>query len=217
MSPPRRPALTADPLYGHGLCLFPVAVPACGTGTAAAPLPVLGPWAAPRHGKVRLARRSEARPAKRPAPDMRATPAGPLNATTSTVTPYSDCSIRGRADRTAGLAAPRLPLAAFSSAASHPGWLPPRPCQGLPGSPLPDPAPYPRGLQIGDMNGSSRVHSTWVVTIREHGGSGGDWSRQRPASPAAGRSADAEAPHGLAGDAGDDLEVLIQVQDRQPG
>src|SRR5262249_31675385 len=48
--------------------------------------------------------------------------------------------------RTAGLAAavlastppprPRPPLAAFSPVASQPGWLPPRPCQGLPGPPL---------------------------------------------------------------------------------
>src|SRR5215470_13044723 len=54
--------------------------------------------------------------------------------------------LRAPSNRTAGLAAavlastppprPRLPLAALSSVASQPGWLPPPPCQGLPGSPL---------------------------------------------------------------------------------
>src|SRR5215469_12110237 len=70
-------------------------------------------------------------------------------------------------NRTAGLAAavlastppprPRLPLAALSSVASQPGWLPPPPCQGLPGSPLrvvpearqwTDPASYSRALLL---------------------------------------------------------------------
>src|SRR5215475_6390787 len=39
---------------------------------------------------------------------------------------------RGRADRTAGLAAPGLPLAALSSSPIAPLLTPPPPCQGLP-------------------------------------------------------------------------------------
>jgi uncharacterized protein YbjT (DUF2867 family) len=54
--------------------------------------------------------------------------------------------IRGRADRTAGLAAPGPPLAALSSSPMAPPLTPPPPCQERPGSPLPDPAPYPRDL-----------------------------------------------------------------------
>src|SRR5215471_15854651 len=56
---------------------------------------------------------------------------------------------RAPGNRTAGLAAPGRPLAALSSVASQPGWLPPPPCQGLPGSPFPDPASYYRALLHG--------------------------------------------------------------------
>src|SRR5215469_7618491 len=55
---------------------------------------------------------------------------------------------RAPGNRTAGFAAPGRPLAALSSVASQPGWLPPPPCQGLPGSPLTDPASYCRALLL---------------------------------------------------------------------
>src|SRR5215467_15952299 len=63
---------------------------------------------------------------------------------------------RAPGNGTAGLAAPRLPLAAFSSVNSPPGCLPPRPCQGLPGTaahyssaPLPGTLGWHRRLPAG--------------------------------------------------------------------
>ena len=51
---------------------------------------------------------------------------------------YSTCAgtcmrllLRAPGSGAAGLAAPRLPLAAFSSVTSRPGWLPPRPAQEI--------------------------------------------------------------------------------------
>src|SRR6516165_3662912 len=73
--------------------------------------------------------------------DRQSCPAARLRAASS-----ADGGPRAPGNRTAGLAAPGLPLAALSSVASQPGWLPPPPCQVLPGSPLPDPAPYCRAL-----------------------------------------------------------------------
>src|SRR5215469_5260102 len=97
---------------------------------------------------------------------------------------YSTCAgtcmrhpLRAPGSGAAGLAAPGRPLAAFSSVASQPGWLPPRPCQRLPGSPLrvvpearqrTEPAPLPPGtLRLADEVRDDRAEPVPGVLLEE--------------------------------------------------